>query len=107
MARGNDAKEKLINKIITALGSDYVGCFDKKYYFNSEENGEKVQIAISMTCPKVPVGAETIDFKAEPGDSLNFEDMSAAPIAGGAATSAEISEIEKRNIAELMARLGL
>ena len=60
-----------------------------------------------MTCPKVPVGAETIDFKAEPGDSLNFEDMSEAPIMGGAATSAEISETEKKNIAELMARLGL
>lgn len=107
MARGNDAKEKLINKIIAALGNNYVGCFDRKYYFNSEENGEKVQIAISMTCPKTPVGADNIDFKAEPGDSLNFEDMSAAPITGGAATSAEISETEKKNIAELMARLGL
>ena len=107
MAKGNDAKEKLINKIITALGSDYVGCFDKKYYFNSEENGEKVQIAISMTCPKTPVGAEMMDFKAEPGDSLNFEDMSAAPIAGGKTNTAEISDEEKKNIAELMARLGL
>ena len=107
MARGNDAKEKLISKIIAALGSDYVGCFDKKYYFNSEENGEKVQIAISMTCPKTPVGADNIDFKAEPGDSLNFEDMSAAPIKGGAAAPAEISADEQKNIAELMARLGL
>lgn len=105
MAKGNEAKEKLINKIIAALGDNYIGCFDRKYYFNSEENGEKVQIAISMTCPKIPVG--DVDFNAEPGNSLNFEDMSAAPIAGGNAASAEITDEEKKNIAELMARLGL
>lgn len=107
MAKGNEAKEKLINKIIAALGNSYVGCFDRKYYFNSEENGEKIQIAISMTCPKTPVGADVIDFKAEPGDSLNFEDMSAAPIMGGNTTPAEITDDEKKNIAELMAKLGL
>ena len=42
MARGNDAKEKLISKIIAALGSDYVGCIDKKYYFNSEEKTQVI-----------------------------------------------------------------
>ena len=105
MAKGNEAKEKLINKIIAALGDNYIGCFDRKYYFNSEENGEKVQIAISMTCPKIPVG--DVDFNAEPGNSLNFEDMSAAPTAGGHAASAEITDEEKKNIAALMARLGL
>lgn len=107
MAKGAIAKEVVAKKIAQVFGADFVGEFDKKLYVWAEENGEKVQIAISMTCPKVPVGAETIDFKAEPGDSLNFEDMSAAPITGGAATSAEISETEKKNIAELMARLGL
>lgn len=107
MAKGSIAKTLVAQKIAQAFGPDYAGEFDKKIYVWAEENGEKVQIAISMTCPKVPVGAETIDFKAEPGDSLNFEDMSAAPITGGAATSAEISETEKKNIAELMARLGL
>jgi hypothetical protein len=107
MAKGSIAKDVVAKKIAQAFGSDYVGEFDKKIYVWAEENGEKVQIAISMTCPKVPVGADTLDFKAEPGDSLNFEDMSAAPIKGGSATSAEISEQEKKNIAELMARLGL
>ena len=107
MAKGAIAKEVVAKKIAQIFGSDYVGEFDKKIYVWAEENGEKVQIAISMTCPKTPVGAEMMDFKAEPGDSLNFEDMSAAPIAGGKTNIAEISDEEKKNIAELMARLGL
>ena len=107
MAKGAIAKELVAKKIAQVFGADFVGEFDKKLYVWAEENGEKVQIAISMTCPKTPVGADTIDFKAEPGDSLNFEDMSAAPIKGGAAAPAEISADEQKNIAELMARLGL
>lgn len=58
-----------------------------------------------MTCPKNPVG--NIDFSAEPGNSLNFEDMSAGPVAGGNATKAEITDEEKKNIAELLLKLGL
>ena len=107
MARGNIAKENVTKKIAQAFGADFVGEFDKKLYVWANENGEKVQIAISMTCPKTPVGAEMMDFKAEPGNSLNFEDMSAAPIAGGKAVVAEITDEEKKNIAELMAKLGL
>lgn len=105
MAKGAIAKEVVAKKIAQAFGADFVGEYDKKLYVWAEENGEKVQIAISMTCPKNPVG--DIDFSAEPGNSLNFEDMSAAPIAGGNAASAEVTDEEKKNIAELMARLGL
>ena len=107
MAKGAEAKANVVKKLQEAFGADFVGEYDKKIYVWAQENGEKIQIAISMTCPKTPVGADTIDFKAEPGDSLNFEDMSAAPIKGGAAAPAEISADEQKNIAELMARLGL
>lgn len=72
MAVGNEAKEKLMNKIIAALGDSYIGMYDKKYYFNSIEDGVPKQVAISLTCPKNPVGAAVsptsneIDFTAEP-----------------------------------------
>lgn len=105
MAKGAIAKENVAKKIAAAFGTDFVGEFDKKLYVWAEENGEKIQIAIAMTCPKNPVG--NIDFSAEPGNSLNFEDMSAGPVAGGNATKAEVTDEEKKNIAELMARLGL
>ena len=105
MAKGTIAKEVVAKKIAEAFGDNFVGEFDKKLYVWADENGEKIQIAISMTCPKNPVG--NIDFSSEPGNSLNFEDMSAGPIAGATTTTTEISDEEKNNIAELMKRLGL
>lgn len=105
MAKGSIAKDVVAKKIAQTFGSDFVGEYDKKLYVWAEENGEKVQIAISMTCPKVPVGAN--DFSAEPGNSLNFEDMSAAVVAPKNFEPAEVTEEEQKNIAELMARLGL
>jgi hypothetical protein len=109
MARGAIAKQVVEQKIAQAFGNDFVGIFDKKLYVWANENGEKVQIAISLTCPKNPVGGENnkIDFSVEPGNSLNFEDMSGAVVAPQTFTPAEITEDEKKNIAELMARLGL
>ena len=32
MARGNEAKEKLMNKIIQMPNVSFIGCYDKKYY---------------------------------------------------------------------------
>ena len=55
MAKGALAKEALIKRFATAVGNDYCGELDKKYYFWSVENGERVQIAVSMTCPKTPI----------------------------------------------------
>ena len=98
MARGALAKDVVAKKIAAAFGADFVGEYDKKLYVWAEENGEKVQIAISMTCPKVPVGAS--DFSAEPGNSLNFEDMSAAVVAPKSFEPAEVTDEEKKNIAE-------
>ena len=109
MAKGAIAKENVARVIAQAFGSNFVGEYDKKLYVWSEENGEKVQIAIAMTCPKTPVGGDIgkIDFGAEPGSALNFEDMSAAVASPTVFTPAEVSDEEKENIAKLMERLGL
>ena len=55
MARGQEAKNYVAKKLAEAFGADYIGEIDKKYYVWSKENGERVQVAISMTCPKTPV----------------------------------------------------
>ena len=55
--KGALAKEYAVKKIAEAFGSDFVGEFDKKVYINCPENGEMVQIAIAMTCPKKTIGA--------------------------------------------------
>lgn len=56
MAKGNIAKAAIANKLQEVFGSDYVGEQDKKYYIWADDGDEKVQIAISMTCPKNPIG---------------------------------------------------
>ena len=104
MARGSIAKQAVINQLQTAFGQNWIGEYDKKYYVWSQENGEQVQIAISLTCPKVPVevsaGAQTGDF--------NFEDD--APnvvVAAGAFEPADISDEERARVNDLMKKLGL
>ena len=66
-----------------------------------------VQIAISLTCPKNPIQVDTTvttnagdwDFSDNPKVNTTVAVASAAP--------AEITEEEKSNIANLMAKLGL
>ena len=104
MAKGNIAKEAVTKRIAAAFGADYVGEFDKKIYVTAMENGEKIQIAISLTCPKVPV---VVDNTVQIGD-FNFEEpTSVTTTAATSFTPAEISDEERDNVAALMARLGL
>lgn len=101
MARGNDAKELVINKIKEAFGDSYIGVFDKKVYVWSEEDGQKMQVSLALTCPKTPVGDEVIIPSGDGG--INFEsEVAAAP-----STATEISVEEQQKIADLMATLGL
>ena len=104
MARGSIAKENVIAKIQEAFGADWIGEENKKYYVWAKDgSSEKVQICISLTCPKNPVG--TVDMSSAFGDGIDFE---AAPIVAQTTfTPAEITEEEKQNLAGLMERLGL
>ena len=107
MARGSQAKEYVTKKITEAFGADYVGEVDKKLYVWAQENGEKIQIAIAMTCPKNPVGeAPVMDFTTDTGD-FDFSDDGSAPVTPTKFQPAEISADEKANIASLMEKLGL
>ena len=106
MAKGAEAKANVVKKLQEAFGADFVGEYDKKIYVWAQENGEKIQIAISMTCPKTPVGVinpASMDF----GGDLDFENMGAPTIAPASFEPAEVSEEEKQVVADLMARLGL
>ena len=52
MAKGAVAKQAVINRIAEAFGTDFIGEVDKKVYVWATENGERVQIAMALTCPK-------------------------------------------------------
>ena len=107
MARGSIAKEAVVNKIAAAFGENYIGEYDKKYYVWANENGEKVQIAISLTCPKTPIEIAT-NVAADDGDwDFTDDKPKSGAVAVTNAAPAEITEQEKQNIADLMAKLGL
>lgn len=101
MAKGAIAKEALIKRFATAVGADYCGELDKKYYFWSTENGERVQIAVSMTCPKTPV-----TFQGNGGD-LNFEDDNGTPAVAAKPSPVSMDEDEAATLERLMNELGL
>ena len=100
MAKGAKAKANVAEIITQAFGNDFVGEFDKKLYVWAEdENGERIQVSLALTCPKIFRGIE------ETGPSvLNFEDEESAP---AAYKPAEISQEEKETLADLMNKLGL
>ena len=107
MARGAIAKQQVIDKLAVAFGEDFIGEHDKKIYLWANENGERVQIAVSLTCPKTPIEVAAVD--TTDGGDWDFTDdkPKTATIAVSNAAPAEITEQEKQNIADLMARLGL
>lgn len=103
MAKGTNAKNAVINKIAMAFGTDYIGEIDKKVYVWADDGGEKVQIAIALTCPKNPV--ETGGVSTAPVSGWDFSDN--VVIASAPVSKAEITPEEQARIADMMSRLGL
>ena len=104
MAKGAIAKQNVINKLQAAFGADYIGEYDKKWYVWSQEKGERVQIAISLTCPKVPVEVSNAPVAGD----FNFEDDAPTTVvAAGGFQPAEITEDERDKVRDLMKVLGL
>ena len=111
MARGNTAKEEIAKKIIECFGRENVIEADKKLYINTKEDGSPIQVCISMTCPKVPIG-QPATSTAAPAPSafsggLDFENMGAVSTTPEPFKPAEITDKERETVLELMARLGL
>lgn len=103
-ARGSIAKDAVVKRLMEAFGEDYIGEFDKKQYVWANDGGQKVQIAIALTCPKTNVGDATSDRTS---NVLDFENMSAADVCNTTRQRVEITEDEKAHIQKLMAELNL
>jgi hypothetical protein len=103
LAKGAVAKQNVVAKLKEVFKENYIGESSNKHYVWADDGGEKVQIAISLTCPKTPIG--TVDMSSAFGDGMDFE---AAPvIAQTTFTPAEITPEEEQNLADMMAALGL
>ena len=104
MAKGAIGKQIVTNKIAEAFGADYIGDVDKKLYVWTVENGERIQIAISLTCPKTMVeGGAAPTAVVESGGGFDWDAAPVAPVSA----PVEISVDEQKNIQDLMAQLGL
>ena len=101
-AKGQMAKDKVFAALAEAFGPDWLGVVDKKGYLWVKEGGEKLQIAVSLTVPKNPVGV----VNTTSGGGFDFSDE-APVIAPTKFEPAEITQEEQDNIATMMARLGL
>lgn len=105
MAKGQIAKEQVSAKIAEAFGKDFVGIVDKKLYVWGTENGERVQICLSMTCPKTPIESGTAPV-ANTTTTGNF-DWSGGSAAPAPQAPVEISKEDDEQVTELMRRLGI
>lgn len=106
MAKGQIAKEQVSAKIAEAFGKDFVGIVDKKLYVWGMENGERIQICLSMTCPKTPIegGAAPATSNTTPTGNFDWSGGAAAPTAQ---VPVEISKEDDEQVTELMRRLGI
>ena len=101
MARGQIAKDYIAKKLAEVFGEHYLGEVDKKYYVEAPENGEMVQIAIAMTCPKTPVATSAAPVVRNGGIDFTADAPLVVP------TTKEITPEERDTIADMMRRLGL
>lgn len=103
MAKGAIAKEFIKEKLLETFEGSFVYNNGKEVRIPYEENGELVQIKISMTCAKEPV-------------SVGGADMGGAAVASLTAPTSnfpkpkelvEPTDAEKKNVEDLLAALGL
>lgn len=90
-ARGTVAKQEVTKKLREAFGDNFIGEHEKKIYVWANDGGDCVQIAITLTCPKIQI--ETGAVSAFPTTA--------------SAQSVEFTDQEKKNLEDLMARLNL
>lgn len=111
-ARGNIVKEKVINIIQQAFGEDYLGISDKKIYVQANDGANGiVQVAITLTCPKIPIEtfntpivsptSTTTELPWDPNDTPPWEE------APKTQPAVEVTNVEKENLAKLLEKLGL
>ena len=96
MARGAEAKQIITDKILQTFEGAFI--YGKEIRVPLQENGERVEIKVTLTCAKENVGGNDNDFtiKQEDAENMVAKAVSAIPTAE-----------EKANIATLMERLGL
>lgn len=121
-AKGNVAKATVIEKIKEAFGENFIAEVDRKAYVWADDGGERIQIAIALTCPKVPIEApdvstsKIVDISEVKTEVFTWGGLAAQPGAWGnkpvitapePKPAIEITDDERNRIAMLIEKLGL
>ena len=93
MAKGAIAKQEVIAKIKEVFPEAFE--YGKELRIPLEEDGQRVEIKVALTCAKTNVGGDGASVTSQVQSEVAVDNV-AAP-----------TEEEKQNIAELMNRLGL
>lgn len=98
MARGASSKQAVIDKILETFQGSFLYNGNKELRIPMVEDGEQVEIKVTLACAKTNVGdgAVTGDFESGNAVQVSVTEAPAKP------TQAEID-----NISKLMDRLGL
>ena len=105
--KGTNAKIQVENIIKEAFGANFAGVADRKLYVWADDGGEKVQIAITLTCPKT-----NVDFGDNAGGFIEAGPATGiiGSYVGKRVTIEPIVEMtpeEEANIQTLLEKLGL
>ena len=104
MAKGNIAKQTIAEKLKQLFGNDYITTEGNKIYVWENDGGERIQIALTMTCPKTQVGAAMTS--PEPASAFDNYITPSGEFVTVQKNSAEITPEEEQTIQDLMSRLG-
>ena len=97
-AKGSESKEKIVQKILDTFEGAFP--YEKEIRIPMVENGEEIEIKVTLTCAKVNVGG---------GNGASIKVTSADTISSIVETSSvtEPTAEEKENVKSLLARLGI
>ena len=94
MAKGAQAKEVITEKILATFPNSFK--YDKEIRVPIEENGEEVQIKITLTCAKTNVAVN--NAVSDNAISISTDNKNVMH---------ELTESEKEKVTNLIDRLGL
>lgn len=97
-AKGSESKEKIVQKILDTFEGAFP--YEKEIRIPMVENGEEIEIKVTLTCAKVNVGDAAMHNAKVTTESIDFTKDNVASVI-------EPTEQEKENVKNLLARLNL
>ena len=108
MAKGGTSKDKIIDALKAALPEHWVGVDDKKRaVFEFVEDGEPIQVAVALSCPKTLIPRQGTPSPTITTHSSDAGAFVTAEAAAKEKEKLEISDEERKNVDTLLTNLGI